>query len=321
MQAGIVTEDNIAQILRGISQKRRHGVLEVHAGESTLEIFFFQGKIVNLQLQGIPLSRMVAQKLAKRETILDRPWVNDVQDFSELAQRLRDAGEEVSSQLLSVVIQQQALEWLYALEIVGGSFYHFRVEMVPNPTDDELQLSVGQVLLDLVTLKESRDAVRKRLPHDAVLSRGLPEDREYSVEEQDLIWLVDGVLTISQLRDRSLLNRLTFEETLISLLDAGVIVRDDQPLAAPAQFDFDSLEASIDRCVDEAVADADTPAIPVNQIKSEGLKKPSPVTRSCDTQIAAVDSYNQMLLRSAWVPEAVVTITLIAAVLVPYLLW
>ncbi len=181
MQAGIVTAENIAQILRGISQKRRHGTLEVHAGDNTLEIYFYQGKIVNLRLQGIPLARMVAKRLAARETIVARPWIEEVEVFAELAQRMKDAGEDVAPELLAMVLQQQALELLYALEIVGGSFYHFRVEMVEAPADGELQLSVGQVLLDLVALKENRDAMKKRLPEDAVVARGAPEEREYSL--------------------------------------------------------------------------------------------------------------------------------------------
>ena len=95
MQAGVVTEENFAQILRGISQKRRHGVLEMHSGDAVVEISFYQGKIVDLTANKRKLLDLVVQKLKVRGTVSIGFERSDFNNAEEVLQALADAGEDV----------------------------------------------------------------------------------------------------------------------------------------------------------------------------------------------------------------------------------
>lgn len=327
MQAGIITEENLSQILRGISQKRRHGVLELHAGERVLEISFFQGKIVNLCDQGKSLARSVAERFVRRETIYAHPWIETIDTVHSLAEQLSLGGEDVAPELLALVVSQQALETLYTLRLESGSYYHFRVEVVAAPTDLDLQLSVGQLLLDLVALKDDRTAISRAISDDMIIARGIPQEREYSLEEQDLIWLVDGEMTVAQLRARSLLNSPTFDDTLYGLINEGVLERQDAPdSTSPPLFDMGALDASIDRYVDEALKESDVVdetvpevrvarAIPQSKTMAD-VGKPTPAVK-----VPRLAQWNEKLLANPAIPNAMVFVVCAAACAVPLLLW
>ena len=323
MQAGVVTEENFAQILRGISQKRRHGVLEMHSGDAVVEISFYQGKIVDLTANKRKLLDLVVQKLKVRGTVSIGFERSDFNNAEEVLQALADAGEDVAPELLALVSQQVALEALYSLELGAGSYYHFRVEMVPTPDATlGLQISIGQLLLDMVSLKEAAAADGADLPADMIISRGVREDREYSLEENDLIWLVDGEMPISELRIRSLLNRLAFDETLRGLLAAGVLRRDGDSSCSESLFNLDSLDASIDQLMNEVTSASarhseDGPLV-LGQDNSNSV--------SIDKlAIESVSNFGErlslQLLESRRVPDIALGVFLIATIVFPWLLW
>ncbi len=134
-------------------------------------------------------------------------------------------------------------------------------------------------------------------------------------------------MTVDQLRQRSLLSRLTFDEVLCGLLDAGVLVREDGAAAPIDGFDLDSLDSSISRFVDEAVSESlprrdvrvDTCVERRALVESPPLRAQSAITAS--SADAAGNSLNQRLLSSPRVPEVAVLIVLAAVALVPYFLW
>src|SRR3954468_12737548 len=52
MHSGVVTTENLGEILRGLSQRRRQGVLEISRGSSSTRISFVAGRIVDVSVDG-----------------------------------------------------------------------------------------------------------------------------------------------------------------------------------------------------------------------------------------------------------------------------
>jgi hypothetical protein len=328
MQVGIVNQDNFPQILRSISQRRRNGILELHISERILEVSFHQGKIVDVLHDKQTLYKQIAERLVARDSLLEGPWLTADLTAAQLLEQSQLFGFDLDSETLKKMWLQRALENLYAIDVHSGSYYNFRVEFVATPASDALSISVGQLLLDLVGYQEAHSTFVERCPEGLVLCRGLPADREYSFEEQDLIWLVDGVLTVAELRERSMLNRLTFEETVISLLQEQILASSagaETPATKPSLFDID---ASLDACIDQALRATpavDLPQTLVRQIWSE---------KQADAAVAAqaihrlsfdvagdLERINGRILSFSHTPDVVYLVFLVVALIVPWIFW
>ena len=328
MQVGIINEENFPQILRGISQKRRHGVLELHVGDQIVEVFFYQGKIVDVFRNKQTILKQIAHRLVARGSLYEGEWL--VADVSApiLLEQSEIAGFELSDEILRKMSQQRALENLYAIDVHAGSYYNFRIEFVASPLDEALQISVGQLLLDLVGYSEVHSLFVTHCAEDLVLSRGQPADREYTFEEQDLIWLVDGEMNISMLRESSMLNRLTFEETVISLLQEQILSKLNISENLSSMPDVYDLDASLDACIDQAFkgsASLSSPERLISEICSEKhaeceqhLQK---VPRTTFSAIRSLERLSSWAMSSAHTPDVVFTLFFLFAVIAPWFLW
>lgn len=338
MQAGVISEENLAQILRGISQKRRHGVLEVHAGDRVIEITFFQGKIVDVLNRRAPLARRVAERLVRRGLLAAGEWVSAIEKSEQLAEHIRQTGDRVPSELLVLAREQQALDDLYRLELVDGSYYHFRVEMVAGPEEGELQLSVGQLLLDLVAIKESKVAFGVQFPEDLVLQRNQEYQEPVDAAEHDILGLVDGESSLVELRAHSLLGKLLFEETITRLVACGALVEPSRARRPGPVFDLSALDASIDRYTADACRELDQKAgrredeaavaqsVPAGMLRDALESAGSVLEAETGSVVQGPDStvmarLNRAMLDMPQTPEIVLGLFALMALAAPLIFW
>jgi hypothetical protein len=328
MQVGIINQENFPQILRAISQRRRHGILELHVGERILEISFYQGKIIDVMRDKQTLYKQIADRLVARDSLLEGAWLTADITADQLLEQSQILGFDLDSGTLKKMWLQRALENLYAIDVHSGSYYNFRVEFVATPASDAVSISVGQLLLDLVGYHEAHGAFVERCPEDLVLCRGLPAEREYSFEEHDLIWLVDGQLTIAELRERSMLNRLTFEETITSLLQEQILAPSEGTEKAATKPSLFDIDASLDACIDQALRTTpavDLPQALVRQIWSEKQANaaiaPQAARQFSFDVIGALERANARVLSFPHTPDVVYLIFLVTALIVPWFFW
>ena len=69
MQNGTLTFESLTTLLRGLSQKRRQGVLQINLGKKQLELSFSNGKIVEVRSSLKPILEEICQRLLKAHKI------------------------------------------------------------------------------------------------------------------------------------------------------------------------------------------------------------------------------------------------------------
>ena len=321
MQAGVITEDNFPQLLRSISQRRRSGILEVHDRDSVLEIVFYVGRIVDLSKNGSTLLELVVDRLKRRDLIDPTFKLAQGETYATLIQSLRAAEQEVDSELINICLQSEALDNLYQLKLESGSYYNFRIEAVAaNDSQVFLSLSVGEILLDLVSLRDSDKIFEKHLNENQILVRGLPAEVEYTKEQQDLIWMLREPMTVSEMRLKSILSRLLFDETLLSLYSSGAVVREDDQHTVSTELTIDNFDLAIDEIV-EHVTEASYNSVVLDTEQSFILNNHTHDTNQDIRTIKTNEHWLSLKLRSDNAPDYTAMIFLLLCVIIPLLLW
>ena len=65
MQSGIISSENIAQVLRTIAQKRQNGSLDITQAEDKSILIFSNGKIVDAYLESENVLARAARRMDK----------------------------------------------------------------------------------------------------------------------------------------------------------------------------------------------------------------------------------------------------------------
>lgn len=229
MLSGVLTSDSLTQAFRSLSQKRRHGVLDIASPTGQFLIYFYNGKIIGAQTPEHPFVNVVCDKLKGAEAIspdLCETLKSTVQELPELYRVL--VGRNIVS-LEHFLRAKRAYEMdiLYGLRKLQGGVFKFNSKIVD--VDDSLALSVapGQLLLDMVEL----DAAESRLEKD--LKATLTSDvcvvplgsagPDLSDEEAEVWRTLEITHCVREIRDRALLSEYQLTEALLGLLERRLI--------------------------------------------------------------------------------------------------
>lgn len=234
MQSGVISNDNFSQVVRGISQKRKHGLLELNCGEDTFQIAFYAGKIIEFIDLAISPGYETAQRLAKAGFILPEMNQQDL-SVSELFTLIDAKVPGLTEDIFVLAVRHRILDRLYALDLGQGSYYTFNARVYDADRSYLPSLSSGQLLLDQVALKDDADKFFKIFSED----KGIKLSEDAKVESVDelpvddpeekllLGGLLGQVLALNELKAASLLSELHFRECLISLYERNLIALSD----------------------------------------------------------------------------------------------
>ena len=325
MQSGVLSADNLPDLLRGISQRRRQGVLEVHGSEGVTSVRFVQGRIVEVIAPQLTPIQEVVQWLS-----LAGYRVGDVKSYqekyySELLERLvRDqasadggvSSKPITQEVLSGIIKHRILERLYALDVGAGSMYSFKVQMVETERDFSPSISVGQLLLDLVELASEREEFTALFPVDSY-AKIANADAADTDDERSVLTAINAGAVLDDVAARSLLSSYHLRHALLGLLRRGAITVQeaaDLKNGAPTGAGQRNITAVVDR-------DA---AGPGSGRGDEGatlgalVEEPEVSVAKSSTSIGMLSA---KLLQNSAVPSVVGFVILVCGTLAPFLFW
>jgi hypothetical protein len=255
MQTSTSTNENFSQTLRGISQRRKQGILEVTLPTTKATIFFVQGRIVETVLNDENPVVTVCDRLvaAGRCSMPNDPnWQDSYQALWNAIKNDGPPGRPLEFALFKKIIQHRVFDALYVLNTTNPGVFHFQSQMVEHDKECAPSISVGQLLLDFVALEGDAAAFFQKFPKDKGIRRkGSAESGQLTEEEVLLLEELSVPLIFEDLKLRSMLSTYTMREALLRLQSVGLIEVCDLPkgIASGGVFSdafLENLESSID---------------------------------------------------------------------------
>lgn len=348
MQTGVITQDNLADVLRGISQRRRQGVLDIAAGCGTYKIYFVQGRIVDIAVPDMtPVQDLVTW--LTRGGYPCQPWeMYSEHTYAELNVRLQDefgSAVPLEPEVLRLAVRHRILERLYHLELGPGALYNFRVQMVSPENHLSPSISVGQLLLDIVEMEGEAESFRTQFSaHSIVGPTGSIADLNLPEEEERILKVIHDGCSVEELEVRSLLSSHAFRHGLLELRAHNMIaVRGTAPEseAAPGGEIGEYLDSSIDAAFavdlsddfDLDVQGPEAPVKPAVNVSSRAAANPMLQEEAMElaeievgvpvrpTWRSIVAPLSAQLLQSTLVPGLIATAFLVMALIFPLISW
>lgn len=341
MQTGVGNQESVAQVLRNVSQRRRHGLLELRFADARVHVLFAQGKIVDVLSPDMNSAEEAARMLFEGGFLNEMP---EVESYSRLAEAIRvqnDMNAADSIALVKRAAKHGALSRLYRLDLSAPAFSNFDASMLEFEREFAPSLSIGQLLLDMVALPADRPKFLGLFGGQVLLSRVEKEGLSLSEEEGLLHGLLRKEQSLQDLRRRSLLSEFPLQDGLLRLHEQGLIAIREAPHQEGLGeellgSDFlTDLDASIDSVFEsegvgsgaaqlsappsviEASAQSADRDEPIIAIASEATRAPS-MSRGLRQRIALA---NARALHAPWIPALVMGLFLAACLLMPLFLW
>lgn len=258
MQSGVITPENLGQVLRELSQKRKSGVLGITVGECQWQLKFVRGRVVDMLNGSEPPLTGLAQRLQRAGYI-----EGDVGEFlSTLPASLEGERYQTLYHVLNMdqeafklAVKHQVLDALYTLDLQQGAYYSFKMQMVEFDKEYCPSLSVGQLLLDLVELPVELERYTSTFSDDDFIVRTPGDPAPLSAEEQAVFDLIEKASSLDELFAQSMLSQFHFLEAVLALYDQGAVAITDSESTHSAGSDESGTQGGVDlSMVDDLVA-------------------------------------------------------------------
>ena len=238
---GTLKDFSITEIIQLIGQQLKTGVLRIRRGKDVVEIYFVDGMIVHVYSNYRGEKDLIGEILVKAQLITEEQLERVLKIQKETLKYLGEILVEL--QLLTredilKVISTQIYETIYDLFWWEDGTFNFDLKLVESYKKIPFALSTEQVLLNILRMVDEWSEIEKKIysPHlvfkkpltlgEKSMGGESPQSylKEKLTSEQELIYnLVDGIRTVQELIDRSLLGKFNASEILADLLEMGLI--------------------------------------------------------------------------------------------------
>ena len=326
METGVLTADSLSDVLRKTSQRKRNGVLDIQLQNETLMVAFVGGRAVEVfKNQAMPalevVERLVAAELVPEEVWQDQEtWQGSYESFMRYAQQ-QDWGVGLDPARVKEIIQHRVLDMLYSIPVDTGAVFSFGGRLPEYDRQFCPQISLGQLLLDLVDLEEYVTRCESLFSGDRLIVRVDDESDYLSDEEGLVLQSIREGCRLNELRRRTGLSIYAFCENLLELHEVGSVAAQDlEP------------DIALDESVAEPVAIAGEPAVERDdhvlaesnaaeqgvQARSSGASKRKKKSRA---KVGVLERVNNALLAREEALFLVSIVFLCAAAVLPVLFW
>lgn len=338
MHTGTAGHDPLSQVLRNISQRRRHGVLEVRLTEKSIRLSFWQGKVVDAQEEGRSGPAEVLESLIAAD-LVPEGFRSPLTSYAALRAALR-ADTRTSARITDAVfqraVQQHVIGLLYSLNPDAPALTGFDSSMVEYEREFAPSVSIGQLLLDHVAMQTDRARFLGIFSGNVVIARGVETAPGLSNEESVIFEILPEPRSLGEVRRLSLFSEFALQESLLRMYENGIVRVSEAPkqMEATPLFNDDVL-SNLDSAIDDVFeaegiqsSAAETSEEPLVDT-SEKDAKPLAVERTDISRQSLVSSgvKQRVALTSSramhmhWIVAGVMVIFLLAVVLVPLYLW
>jgi hypothetical protein len=238
---GTLKDFSITEIIQLIGQQLKTGVLRIRRGKDLVELHFVDGMIVHVYSNYRGKKDLIGEILVKAELITEEQLERVLKIQKDTLKYLGEILVEL--QLLTKddvlkVISTQIYETIYDLFWWEDGNFNFDLKLVESYKKIPFALSTEQVLLNILRMVDEWSEIEKKIfsPHlifkrvlrlEERSASGLPSQsylKEKLTPEQELIYnLVDGIRTVQDIIDRSLLGKFNSSENLVDLFEMGLI--------------------------------------------------------------------------------------------------
>ena len=321
MQSGVLDTETLPNVLRDLSQKRKQGVLEIRTAQSKVSVCFILGKIVDVVRGDTPPCRDLVARLVDAGAIPDDLELSSASGYTDLLARLKRTpdGQFLNEEIFSRALRHLVLDKVYELATQGGTSFHFKSQMVECDRSIVPSLSVGQILLDMVSLTSDRAKFESMVPPGHLIFRiGSGADRSLSEEEEIVFEMAREGLTREELCRRSLLSRYHLQDALIALVEHGLIKVVD-PKSAALSEDLDQSSLAVDP---ELQSSKSREPRRESSASSHSMQvAPSSAHAPVVESKYSLRKLNLALLHSDNIPRVVLYGFLVSAIIIPLFMW
>jgi len=163
MLSGAISAENLSEVLRSLSQRRRNGALEIVLDDEKFEINFDGGKIISVGSENLPIGDRIRQRLIAAGILSKRDNLVLAESYAT-AEELFDAvvvTRTVSKEDFIKAKNAVELDILHSLKHIDRGEYLFTPKVVRAGDGLSLKLSPGQLLLDFVDIDVHEARFRK----------------------------------------------------------------------------------------------------------------------------------------------------------------
>ncbi|MEZ4753214.1 MAG: DUF4388 domain-containing protein [Bdellovibrionota bacterium] len=230
MQTGKLSSESFPQLLRGISQKRKQGELELSFGENVRTIYFISGKIVEVRDEGVSEIEEVAEILYKSKLISEIP-----EGLSSYPALYSSIESEVARPVFERAILHRILDKLHEVDLSKGGFYSFSVQMVDVDRDFTPSVSVGAYLLDLVSQDEQEARLSAEVADEKLLASSKSPSSDLKADDLLILESLSNSKNLSELKQATMLSTFTLHKSVLELIDKKYLVLTSKSVEQPSK--------------------------------------------------------------------------------------
>lgn len=301
MLAGIIDGDNYSSVLRDIAKQRRHGVLGLRFSDHYSDLFFIQGKIVDIKIEGQDRSAQVENGLVELGLLSAAKGVGS---YLELWGALEASGQatarrEIFIRLVEIAIMDSLLQIKWA----AGALFEFKVQSLQVEKDIYPTISVGQLLLDLAAIETTSDRFGQLFPSNVVIASlgNDVADQEFNQTQARILSCLDQPKNLARLKLEALLNDSQLQEALLDLYDRAAIKVERADCS-------DNLDDN----------NSDLNKVETRQPREYEDSDPDRVSTEAPSWLALLNSY---LINATWLTILVLVLFIFSAIYFPLQIW
>lgn len=343
MQTGLNNQESVAQILRNVSQRRRHGLLELRFADVAVKVLFVQGKVVEVVMPDqSPVVDAYQRLLEAGHCGEFEQLPTSYAHLSKMLTAQTGVDDNTSVTLVRRAVRHAALNRLYSLDLGAPAFTNFDASMVEYEREFAPMISIGQLLLDVVALQADRPRFLTVFGPNVLISHGENPPSAPSEDEALIHSLVKRAQPLADLRRRSMLSDFALQDGLLRLHEQNCVQVREAPRQEGLREELlgsdilSELDASIDEVFEtEGLAsDAIQVPVPEPQVLQSPVAEASSAAHTlsiADNAVHAVGQRHRLKQRltlastramhAYWVPALVMLLFLMSCILIPLFMW
>lgn len=240
METGVLNRDNLNNLFRSFSQKRKSGVVSIQSEDSSFEIILESGRIVEVLEIGWFSSPAIYERLRVSGRlfggVLDFEILSHM-DLSTLYSNLVDP-EYVMHADFMMARRALAVDMLRSLYFFSKGVFKFDPKMTSFDARLSLMLSPSQLLLDFAEFEANEVRYNEFLSKSSDRSLGVSSEgisQYYALQETELLRSIGMGGGLEEVVCRVLLSENDCRMALLSLYDRGAIFLYPWDPASPSE--------------------------------------------------------------------------------------
>jgi hypothetical protein len=236
---GTIKEFGVADILQLICQQQKTGTLTVASRGVKAEISLVEGNIAAAGVISEPVVDPIGALLLKAKIIspeqLQAGLDAQNETYELLGEILMQQGA-ITREELARAIQVQIYETFYVIFQWRDGSYQFNQKDVKFTSPLYQLINIQSVLLDVMRMIDEWPDVKRFIPSFDIIFQPVAGSFPAELADEGLLVynLIDGVRTVQQIIDETLLGTFNTAKILSELMQAGYIAKTAPAAAAPA---------------------------------------------------------------------------------------